>query len=128
MEEYPGKYNYFIEVDDLISTIVDYYGVTIVKNRESYAMLRPDYWDSRQREQSYSDSAYMALLKMVCNGKWDYLEQLTEALSQFYSDMIIGYNRACEQKGSSKNYFLMGMRMMEDLMDFIYATTGIIIE
>ena len=93
-----------------------------------------DYWDKRAKEWSYTVSAYMALVKQVLSKDFDYIDDLAEELSQFYSDLIRGYGEASKktQEGSNtsaaREYFCCALRMMEDLMDYIYCVIGLPID
>lgn len=124
------------DVDDLIEAITDYFHFSLSKINFSCqnGTLPCDYWDKRAKEWSYTVSAYMTLVKQVLSKDFDYIDDLAEELSQFYSDLIRGYGEASKktQEGSNtsaaREYFCCALRMMEDLMDYIYCVVGLPID
>lgn len=117
------------DVNDLLEIITDYFQVALhtISSACINGKLPDQYFDSRAKEWSFTTSAYMSLLNRIMTKDFDYVDDLAEELSQFYSDLIVGYNTA-KKDSTAHDYFLCAMRMMEDLMDYIYCCTGLPID
>ena len=122
----------------VLDTLFEYYRLKLRDNALDTEMpdggngtikLRPDKKDLRHQECAYSLSIYLELLKRLTSKDFNYAKEMGEVIYKFYNEIRVGYGKACKQNGpQSSMFFLIGMRMMEDVIDYIGACTDMYIE
>lgn len=116
---------------DLLDIIIAYYGYKIKEFEDECSKIPYNKWDGRHELCSTSLAVYMQLLKFLTSQDYDYLEDMADDIGYFYDQLIQGYLYT-KQKGQegerAGRVFLIGIRMMQDLMDHIYYSIGLPID
>lgn len=117
--------------EDLLDVITSYYGYKLKEFEIECERTPYDKWDSRNVLCSYSITIFMELLRKLSSQDYDYIEDMADDIGMFYKSYMDGY-LITKQRGDEakqlKTFFLVGIRMMQDLMDYIYMTIGLPID
>lgn len=119
-----------LDAIDVVSVVIQYYGYRLRDFEAECLSKKGTDWDEKQELCSTAISIFIQLLKQLTTKDYDYVEEVADDISEFYENLVNGYLLAKQRPDAneSKKVFLIGIRMLRDIMDHIYRTVGLPID